>query len=735
MAKIDLTTTVSGFLSIEQINANFTAIENEFNNDVLYRRNPSPEPNQLLNTVDMNSNTIDNLKDAVELHQAINLGQAESILAGGPGSGGIDDIVNGDLLVNGDITLEDVLVLRNATAGISNLTITAGAHALGAGGSLTTFTQADDGDDGIMSWTVWDAAGNLRDMSLLWTGVLDIPGAINLDHQTTPAFGGFKIEWGIDVFNNPILIGAADPVTASTSVAFSGVSSTGSVSTFGTTYNGGPHSTFILTGIDNVSFDNQVAGNGRYKAHYTSSVGLPQFRIGPDGTVTNASVSLIATDSLSNEFNLLFNQLGRLLLPSGVDILVNQQAATKKYVDDTVAGGTGAILADGTVPLTANWAVGSFKITGLTDPTAAQDAATKFYVDSVVTGGGDVTVDTDLIFNHDVDVPTNGTVIAHYTTSVTPTWSIDAPAGVNNVSYRFRAHDASAVDVDFVMNALGQFIIPGSAPTSNAHATRKDYVDAADALLFPLAGGTITGNTTLADGISHIYTGPLGTATVKGITYFGDMALEFDCSVDNTYVWRGVTTGTDVALTNGQIAVLADPPSPNALSRKSYVDAQDALRLALTGGTLSGPLAMGTSKITGLGTPTVNTDASTKLYVDSTVSSGGSRIVAEGKFTTNGTGVPTLGNNKATTSVVRDTGSSQDFYKITLSTAGTSTANMKITVYGRNTGFPPGDALNAPLVIDYAIISTTRVDVHIFNTNSTTVNNNTEINFTVEEID
>lgn len=45
-----------------------------------------------------------------------------------------------------------------------------------------------------------------------------------------------------------------------------------------------------------------------------------------------------------------------------------------------------------------------------------------------------------------------------------------------------------------------------------------------------------------------------------------------------------------------------------------------ALKLNLTGGTMSGPIAMGTSKITGLGTPTANQDATTKLYVDTAAS-------------------------------------------------------------------------------------------------------------------
>ena len=54
-------------------------------------------------------------------------------------------------------------------------------------------------------------------------------------------------------------------------------------------------------------------------------------------------------------------------------------------------------------------------------------------------------------------------------------------------------------------------------------------------------------------------------------------------------------------------------------SIKAYVDTNDALKLALAGGTMSGVIAMGSNKITGVTDPTANQDAATKAYVDTQV--------------------------------------------------------------------------------------------------------------------
>lgn len=60
MAKIDLNTVSSGYLSQAALNNNFTAIENEFQNKVLYRDNPSGEPNSMQNDLDMNGHFVIN---------------------------------------------------------------------------------------------------------------------------------------------------------------------------------------------------------------------------------------------------------------------------------------------------------------------------------------------------------------------------------------------------------------------------------------------------------------------------------------------------------------------------------------------------------------------------------------------------------------------------------------------------------------------------------------------------
>ena len=67
----------------------------------------------------------------------------------------------------------------------------------------------------------------------------------------------------------------------------------------------------------------------------------------------------------------------------------------------------------------------------------------------------------------------------------------------------------------------------------------------------------------------------------------------------------------------------------------SAIDSAGALKLSLTGGTMSGNINMGvTNKIANLGTPTDNLDATTKVYVDNQIDAAVLCLAADVAFPT-----------------------------------------------------------------------------------------------------
>lgn len=99
----------------------------------------------------------------------------------------------------------------------------------------------------------------------------------------------------------------------------------------------------------------------------------------------------------------------------------------------------------------------------------------------------------------------------------------------------------------------------------------------------------------------------------------------------------GGTMSGAIAMGTSKITGLGEPTLAQDASTKNYTDTQVATRLNITGGSLTGALSMSTNKITNLGTPTTSTDAATKAYVDSTAGSSSTAI-----STTNGYKVQTL---------------------------------------------------------------------------------------------
>jgi hypothetical protein len=227
-----------------------------------------------------------------------------------------------------------------------------------------------------------------------------------------------------------------------------------------------------------------------------------------------------------------------------------------------------------------------------------------------------------------------------------------------------------------------------TSPTNSGDAATKGYVDTADALKLNLSGGTMSG--AIAMGTNKI-TG-LGTPTLtadaatKGYvdTAVSNLidsapgaldtlnelaaALGDDASFSTTVTTSiaaklplaGGTMSGAIAMGTSKITGLGDPTLAQDAATKTYVDTADALKLNLSGGTMSGAIAMGTSKITGLGDPTANQDAATKTYVDTADAlkvslSGGtmSGAIAMGTSKITGLGTPT-DNADATTKLYVD---------------------------------------------------------------------------------
>lgn len=111
MSKVELDPITSGY-NLSKINSNFQKTEDEFNNKVLYRVNSAGEPNQMETILDMNSNRIINLPDAVSDHEPVTLRQLIAVDSGDALQLRADLAAPGGVgLVNGAAKQSDLLAL------------------------------------------------------------------------------------------------------------------------------------------------------------------------------------------------------------------------------------------------------------------------------------------------------------------------------------------------------------------------------------------------------------------------------------------------------------------------------------------------------------------------------------------------------------------------------------------------------------------------------------------------
>tara|TARA_R110002073_G_scaffold161172_1_gene316774 strand:+ start:1549 stop:4494 length:2946 start_codon:yes stop_codon:yes gene_type:complete len=151
------------------------------------------------------------------------------------------------------------------------------------------------------------------------------------------------------------------------------------------------------------------------------------------------------------------------------------------------------------------------------------------------------------------------------------------------------------------MNAGTSATITGlSNPVQNSDAATKQYVDTVLAATVDAAPAALDTLNELAAALGDDANYAATTTTALG----------------TKLPLAGGTMSGPLAMGTSKITGLGTPTAGTDATHKTYVDGIDALKVTKAGDSMSGVLAMGANKITGVADPTANQDAATKVYVD-----------------------------------------------------------------------------------------------------------------------
>tara|TARA_Y100000817_G_scaffold46569_1_gene32590 strand:+ start:2305 stop:3777 length:1473 start_codon:yes stop_codon:yes gene_type:complete len=337
-----------------------------------------------------------------------------------------------------------------------------------------------------------------------------------------------------------------------------------------------------------------------------------------------------------------------------------------------------------------------------------------------ITASGTVTVNGQLVTANaaltggSIDGIIIGNTTAAAITGTTVTASTGFVGGLTgNVVGNLQGNVTGAVTGDVTGDLQGN-VTASSGTTTLHNLSLTGTVDFNTARLTDI--GTPTAAT---DAVTKQYADDLITNLIDGAPAALDTLNElaaamaddasFHTTVTNSIATKlplagGTMTGA-IAMGTAKITGLGDPTSAQDAATKTYVDTQVGGGLPTTGGTMTGAIAMSTNKITGMGDPTAAQDAATKTYVDgilgsatSAATSAAAALVSQNAAATSATNSATSETNSANSATASAASATQ---------AAASLDEFDDTYLGQKSSDPTVDNDGDPLATGALYFSTT----------------------------